>query len=217
LLHELAMMDSNNYSGNVGVGEREGRVYSSLVSHRHFGLTHGIGRSGNLSENQPKAAGSSLMLVLANKLVMHAMKLSAGLALPENAQKSNVLQGHVCQLVPMATGMTIALVLSALKKDAKKRFVLWSRIDQKSALKAVRTAGLEPVVVPLFLDESTGTLRTDLSAMEAKIQELGAENVLCVLSTTSCFAPRVPDDVVGIAKLCKRHGMQHVVNNAYGV
>ena len=36
-------------------------------------------------------------------------------------------------------------------------------------------------------------LRTDIEAVEAKIQALGAENILCVHSTTSCFAPRVPD------------------------
>lgn len=36
-------------------------------------------------------------------------------------------------------------------------------------------------------------LRTDLEAVERKIEELGADNVLCVHSTTSCFAPRVPD------------------------
>lgn len=36
-------------------------------------------------------------------------------------------------------------------------------------------------------------LRTDLKTVEAKIQELGSDNVLCVHSTTSCFAPRVPD------------------------
>lgn len=36
-------------------------------------------------------------------------------------------------------------------------------------------------------------LRTDLKAVEAKVQELGPDYVLCVHSTTSCFAPRVPD------------------------
>lgn len=36
-------------------------------------------------------------------------------------------------------------------------------------------------------------LRTDLEAVERKIEELGAENILCLHSTTSCFAPRVPD------------------------
>jgi O-phospho-L-seryl-tRNASec:L-selenocysteinyl-tRNA synthase len=39
-------MDSNNFNGNCGVGEREGRIYSNLVSNRHYGFAHGIGRSG---------------------------------------------------------------------------------------------------------------------------------------------------------------------------
>lgn len=51
--------------------------------------------------------------------------------------------------------------------------------------------GFEPVVVENVLEGDE--LRTDLEAVEQKIQELGAENVLCVHSTTSCFAPRVPD------------------------
>ena len=41
--------------------------------------------------------------------------------------------------------------------------------------------------------------------------------VVCVLTTTSCFAPRGADDVVGVAKLCTALGVGHVVNNAYGV
>lgn len=36
LLNELAVMDSNNFLGNCGVGEREGRVASSLVARRHY-------------------------------------------------------------------------------------------------------------------------------------------------------------------------------------
>lgn len=35
-LHELAIMDSNNFLGNCGVGEREGRVASGLVARRHY-------------------------------------------------------------------------------------------------------------------------------------------------------------------------------------
>lgn len=35
-LHELAIMDSNNFLGNCGVGEREGRVASALVARRHY-------------------------------------------------------------------------------------------------------------------------------------------------------------------------------------
>ena len=42
-LSEAAMMDSNNFLDNVGVGEREARVYSPLVARRHWNLAHGIG------------------------------------------------------------------------------------------------------------------------------------------------------------------------------
>jgi O-phospho-L-seryl-tRNASec:L-selenocysteinyl-tRNA synthase len=31
ILHELAIMDTNNFPDKVGVGEREGRVFSGLV------------------------------------------------------------------------------------------------------------------------------------------------------------------------------------------
>ncbi|KAJ8382083.1 hypothetical protein SKAU_G00028610 [Synaphobranchus kaupii] len=64
-LNELAVMDSNNFLGNCGVGEREGRVASSLVARRHYRLIHGIGRSGDIAAVQPKAAGSSLLNKLA--------------------------------------------------------------------------------------------------------------------------------------------------------
>ena len=39
----------------------------------------------------------------------------------------------------------------------------------------------------------------------------------CVVTTTSCFAPRAPDDVVAVAKLCQAAGVPHVINNAYGI
>lgn len=33
----LAAMDSNNFPGVIGLGEREGRIYSKLVAKRHYG------------------------------------------------------------------------------------------------------------------------------------------------------------------------------------
>ena len=48
---------SNNFPDNVGVGEREARVFSRLVRARHGHLGHGMGRSGDVQEPQPKAAG----------------------------------------------------------------------------------------------------------------------------------------------------------------
>lgn len=47
-------MDSNNFLDNIGVGEREARVASSLVARRHYRLAHGMGRSGDVAAEQPK-------------------------------------------------------------------------------------------------------------------------------------------------------------------
>ena len=75
LLSELALMDSNNFVDNVGVGEREARVSSSIVSSRHYRLCHGIGRSGDIAAVQPKAAGSSLVMKLTNILALELLKV----------------------------------------------------------------------------------------------------------------------------------------------
>jgi O-phospho-L-seryl-tRNASec:L-selenocysteinyl-tRNA synthase len=88
-------MDSNNYSKVCGLGEREGRLFSSLVSKRNYGFSHGIGRSGDLTELQPKAIGSTVLNKLTNELLVDYLKLS-GLS-------------HIksCILLPMATGMSL--------------------------------------------------------------------------------------------------------------
>jgi O-phospho-L-seryl-tRNASec:L-selenocysteinyl-tRNA synthase len=84
---------------------------------------------------------------------------------------------------------------------------------------------------------------TDLAALEAEVVRLGAGSIAAVVTTTSCFAPRGPDKLIDVvrtmpcpvpsssswkgtvnlawlglqAKLCKEHGITHIVNNAYGV
>ena len=52
-------MDSNNFRGTAGVGEREARVASALVARRHWNLGHGIGRSGDIAAEQPKVRPAS--------------------------------------------------------------------------------------------------------------------------------------------------------------
>ena len=64
----MACMDSNLFIGNIGMGEREARVFSSVVAERNFSMGHGLGRSGDLGATQPKAAGSSLISGLARLL-----------------------------------------------------------------------------------------------------------------------------------------------------
>ena len=213
-LHEAAMMDSNTFLDNVGVGEREARVHSPLVRRRHYGLAHGIGRSGDVAAEQPKAAGSSLLSKLTNLLVGDAFR-EAGL---EDAGPALVL--------PLATGMTLTLTLLAMRAlrggndgdRTRATRVIWCRLDQKTCVKAVVGAGLELVVAPTKLVGDQ--LETDLDAVRLAILDEskgGPASVCCVVSSTSCFAPRASDNVVEIAKMCAELDVGHVVNNAYGV
>jgi O-phospho-L-seryl-tRNASec:L-selenocysteinyl-tRNA synthase len=112
--------------------------------------------------------------------------------------------------------MTISLVLLALSSYRPRcKVVLWLRIDQKTCLKSIFTAGCTAHVVSNRMDGDN--VVTDLDGLAAAIAQVGAENVLAVISTTSCFAPRRPDDVKGVAKLCKEAQIPHVVNHAYGL
>lgn len=68
------------------------------------------------------------------------------------------------------------------------------------------------------LSQKGDQLCTDLDAIKAVAEDPKyKDKILCVLSTTSCFAPRVYDDIVGIAKLCKDKSWGHVINSAYGL
>lgn len=191
-----------------GVGEREGRVLSTLVNERHFGLAHGIGRSGDLLEIQPKALGSALIYRLTNRITLQAMHC---IGIHPSAMRS-------CIVVPVATGMALMLSLRSLHmkaNDKRKTKVLWIRVDQKSAPKSVELSGMKLVVVSqkLYGDE----LLTDLEGLEETILKEDPAEILCVLSTSSCFAPRSPDNLPGIGKLCKKYDIFHLVNNAYGL
>ncbi len=202
-IQEFSIMDSNNFMSNAGVGEREGRVFSQLVSRRHYHLSHGIGRSGDIAEVQPKAAGSSIIYKLTNSLVMHAMEI-AGL---KTGLKSLVL--------PLATGMSLTMCFIALKAQKKNaKYIIWPRIDQKSCYKSISTAGLIPLVVENKIVD--GQMVTDVEAIRQLLVQFG-EEVLCVLATTSCFAPRQPDSIDQIAVLCNEFNCGHVINNAYGL
>ncbi|CAM9343307.1 unnamed protein product, partial [Phaeothamnion confervicola] len=243
LLFDLAAMDSNNSIENVGVGEREGRVYSQLVARRCYRLAHGVGRSGDIAEAQPKAAGSSLMVQILSALVLDALHV-AGLKTVK-----------ACLVLPTSTGMSLALVLSALRRQRPNaRRVLWPRMDQKSCLKAIVTAGFEPIIVPnrrdgdavvtdvdalrrlLFLDNGNdesgsgggddthggdsgggGSSNSGGSSSGDSSSGSTADDILCVITTASCFAPRLPDCVDQVAALCHAAGMPHVINNAYGL
>ena len=146
--------NGNNYPHRwTGAGEREGRIYSPLVSSRHFGLGHGIGRSGDVMEAQPKAVGSSALLRLTLRLTLDAVRRGAGLhgVVSSSSKKKNKQQIQQKQknnssssssnnnnkningpasygtLLPVCTGMSMALVLSGLRDRANK-------LDNKKAM-----------------------------------------------------------------------------------
>jgi O-phospho-L-seryl-tRNASec:L-selenocysteinyl-tRNA synthase len=92
----------------------------------------------------------------------------------------------------MATGASLTFcMLSIRQTKPNAKYVLMPRIDQKSCIKSAIAAGYTLVVVENELCEFS--IRTDLKALEEKITELGSENIACIFSTSSCFAPRSPD------------------------
>lgn len=203
-MHELAMMDSNNFLGSCGVGERESRFASKIVARRHYYMGHGIGRSGDITEIQPKAAGSSLIGQLCNDMVLSVLK-SIG---TRSLQKSIV--------VPLATGMGMLLCLRTFHKmRPDSKYVIWPRIDQKSCFKCILTAGLIPIIVKNEMKDDG--LIGNVGDIEDKINELNPKTIVCIISTTSSFAPKFPDNVIEISKLCKKYEVPHLVNNAYGI
>ena len=205
VIRNFSRMDSNNFLDNVGVGEREGRVACGMVARRHFYLSHGIGRSGDIAAEQPKAAGSSLIVKLANALALDYVRGICGM---RNLKS--------CVIMPLATGMSFSMVLLQLRQTRPAaRFAIWQRCDQKSCFKALLTAGLTPIVVEGVINGDEVT--TNVEAIEAAVKEHGAENILCIAVTTSTFAPRVPDDVPAVSKIAKAHNVPLVVNNAYGL
>ncbi|KJH46026.1 putative O-phosphoseryl-tRNA(Sec) selenium transferase [Dictyocaulus viviparus] len=118
-------------------------------------------------------------------------------------------------VVPVCTGMALSLCMGSWRKSRPHaKFVLWSRVDQKSCLKSIFHAGFEPLIVEPVREGDA--LVTDMETVSKMLQERSSE-ILCVLSTTSCFAPRSPDSIEAISNVCQLYHVPHLVNNAYGL
>ena len=207
ILNYISNMDSNNGPYHIGIGEREGRIISPLVHQRNYGLVHGIGRSGNINDLQPKACGSSLLVQLTNSLLKNLLH-SIGM---------NFIKDII--ILPFATGMALTLSYLTLRLEKPKaKYIIWSRIDQKTCLKCIITSGFEPIIInPIPNKTNDYEIETDIEGIKNCIDKYGVENILCVTSTTSCFAPRCYDNIEEISKICKEKKIFHVVNNAYGI
>ncbi len=196
----LSSLDTDKDPEAARVGEREARIASPFIGRLSAGFNHGVGRSGKLAAPQPKAPGASLMQQVANSVALDAIR-KLGL--------SNMKSGIV---TPLSTGMSIALILSALRREHGTKQVLFPRIDHTSPHRAIAFAGLEKVVVPTLIEGDA--VRVDLDELQRQIEETESS---AVLATTTFFPPREPDPVKDIAKSCAKHDVPLVINNAYGV
>jgi O-phospho-L-seryl-tRNASec:L-selenocysteinyl-tRNA synthase len=199
LLTLLSWMDTDKDPKGVRIGEREARVASPFVSKLAHGFCQGVGRSGNIAAAQPKAAGSSLTYFFANKLALDMLQRAG----TPNLQSACVL--------PLATGMTIGLAVSVARDDLKKREVVYPRVDHNSPLKGMRLVGMKVRIVEseVFGD----AVRVPIN----KLSEAIDEKTAAIVTTTTFFPPREPDDIKAVAKLAAEKNIFHIINNAYGV
>jgi len=193
-------MDTDKDPEAARVGEREARIASPFIGTLSAGFNHGIGRSGQLDAPQPKAAGATLMQQIANTIALDAIR-KLGL--------SNVKSGIV---TPLSTGMTLGLVLGAMRRELHVQRVLYPRIDHLSPRRGIALSGLEEVRVSTLIEDDA--VRVDMGDLEKHISKTKSS---AVLSTSTFFPPRESDPIKAIARLCADNDTPHIVNNAYGV
>jgi O-phospho-L-seryl-tRNASec:L-selenocysteinyl-tRNA synthase len=156
---------------------------------------------------------------------------------PNVGIETGITRAEKALVVPMATGMTMALFLMYIRSvRPNATYVIWPRIDQKTCLKCIKTAGsyLQEELclvrkflifsrfagyIPIIIENKLegDELRTDIDGIKKAIVEHGASTIACIISTTSCFAPRGYDRVPEIAQIAQEHNIMHLVNNAYGL
>lgn len=201
LLETLSNMDTDKDPQASRVGEREARIASRLHLKMSAGFCHGVGRSGFLTAPQPKAPGGSIMYEITNYLARNFLK---NFGLP-NINKAIV--------VPLCTGMSLALSLGALKPDihSDKNKIIIPQIDHRSILKAVDLMGFTPKIVEgkVFGD----AVRIPIEDIKANLDS----ECFSVISLTSFFPPREHDDIKEISKFAKDNNLVHIIINAYGV
>jgi O-phospho-L-seryl-tRNASec:L-selenocysteinyl-tRNA synthase len=198
----LSLMDTDKDPKSIRIGEREGRISSSIQEELVSGFCHGVGRSGNLIDPQPKAPGASVMYGLTNSILKSFLK--------------NLGLNVYSMATPVATGMSIALCLSASRKKYNSNVVIYPYAAHKSPIKAVSFAGLRMRFVETKLYEDA--VKVDVGDIEDAIKrEIKYNNNPCVLSTLTFFPPREGDDIEEIAKICEEYDVPHIINGAYAI
>ncbi len=202
LLRILSYMDTDKDPKGIRIGEREARIISKLQEELVGGFCHGVGRSGNLIDPQPKAPGASIMYYLTNTLLKNFLK--------------NLGLGVEAISVPVSTGMSLSLCLNGCRKMYNTNSVIYPYAAHKSPIKGVSLTGMPMRLVETVLDGDE--VYVDVGDIEDAIKkELSNNNNPCVLSTLTFFPPRRSDDIVEIGKLCEEYDIPHIINGAYAI
>ncbi len=204
-LQALSNMDTDKDFKAARVGEREARIASKIHLKTSAGFCHGIGRSGFLTAPQPKAPGGSIMYEITNYLARNFLKK---FGLPNI--KSAII-------VPLCTGMSLALCIGALRPDwnnrdlNNKRTVLVPQIDHKSLIKGLELMGTKRKTIE-------GKVFGDAVRIPVEDIKLSMDkDCFAIISITSFFPPREHDNIKEISKFAKENDLVHIVINAYGV
>lgn len=199
LLTVFSLMDTDKDPESARIGEREARVASPLVSKLAHGFCHGVGRSGNVTAPQTKAAGGSLMYFFANRLALDML------------QRMGAPNLKSACVVPVATGMSVGLAASVDRDMTNKCEIVYPRVDHRSPIKGMQLVGMKIKTVDgeVFGD----AVRVPIE----RISEAISKETVAIVSTTTFFPPREPDDIKAIAKLAGEENIPHIINNAYGV
>ncbi|VWU50376.1 O-phosphoseryl-tRNA(Sec) selenium transferase, putative [Hepatocystis sp. ex Piliocolobus tephrosceles] len=203
ILYQISSQNMCNSEKTVKIGERESRIYSAFIRSKYLGFGHGVGRSGNLEDAQPKSAGNAVLAKITTRMVKNLIK-RFGIRSCED----------VC-ILPYATGMCLSTCLLYLKNIRKEsEYVILSRIDHKTIYKCIDFCNLSCFIVDMIYENDE--LYTDLHKIENLMKEYNTK-VTCVMSITSSYAPRNSDDIIKISHLCKKYNIPHVINNAFGL
>jgi len=226
LLGILASLDTNNDIKTFKIGEREGRISTPLLYDLSGGFTHGIGRSGDIKAPQPKAIGGSILNILTDQMVLFIIKRLG----------CDNIKGALT--IPLSTGMALALTIRAMynyyfQNSNQKCEFLFLRIDHKSPIKSLSLAGVKWKLIETVVGSEYEKLYPNISISQKRfIQTHGTdavyvpiediekninENTVGIISTTTFFPPRAPDNIKEIAKIAKERNLIHIINNAYGI
>lgn len=111
---------------------------------------------------------------------------------------------------PVATGMSLALCLSAARKKYNSNVVIYPYAAHKSPIKATSFIGMRMRLVETVLDGDI--VKVEVSDIEDAIRkEINENNNPVVLSTLTFFPPRKSDDIKEIAKICQDYDIPHII------